>query len=388
MDFGRTVFAHWINYIEGAVMADIKVEGVKRNSSAFLLMMLILLLFFIGFATLMSVLSVSPTGNLTKQLMISFIALTVFLAMSSGAVKASFVDKVLRSRFPAIFLGVALGLSLLTALFGTEINGARRWLFIGGFSIQPSEFLKTAVILFLASFLGNAKHNHDEIKRFAVIVALLLICFFVVLFQRDFSTAFITGVLILFMMLFAGFPLWQFFIIIIGGIITVMGALFSEEYRTERLMQYISGEGSFQSNWAVHAVSNGGWIGCGWGAGTIKARGILPEAESDFIFAVLAEELGFIGVLFLFALILIIGAKALVLADRVKNRPVRFFLVLGIIFLFLTQTLVNLAVVVGLLPTTGIPLPLFSQGGSSLLCIMFMLGLLVHVARTAEDNNG
>lgn len=388
MDFGRTVFAHRIDYFKGAVMADIEIEGVKRNSSGFLLKMLILLLFFIGFVTLMSVLSVSPTGNPVKQLVISFVSLMVFLILSSGGMKAAFVDRVLRSRFPIVFLCVTLILSLITAFFGPEINGARRWLFIGGFSIQPSEFLKTAVILFLASYFGRPYTAKSERKRFVFPLMLMIGCFAVILFQKDFSTALILALLIFSMMLFAGLPLMQFVLIALTVLIGCLIAVFTEEYRRDRVYRFFKGEDNFQSTWAIHAVGNGGWLGCGWGAGTIKARGILPEAESDFIFAVLAEEFGFLGVLFLLLLILLIGARALLLADRVKNRPERFFLVLGIVFLFLSQTFVNLAVVVGLLPTTGIPLPLFSQGGSSLLCTMFMMGLLVHIARNAEDDNG
>lgn len=369
-------------------MADIRIEGVRKNSSGFILMMLILLLFSIGFVTLMSVLSASPGADIGKQIVLSVASLIVFLFMSSGFVKASTVDKILNSRVPFLFLISALLLALITAFFGEELNGARRWLLIGGVSIQSSELLKVAVIIYLSSFFANSRYNQNRRSRFIVASLLICGCFTVVLLQHDFSTAVMICVLILFMMLFARFEIRQILLIVICGVALSAGAVLLEEYRRNRFMNYISGEGNFQSTWAIHAISNGGWLGCGWGAGSIKARGILPEAESDFIFAVLAEEFGFIGVLFLFFLIMVISGKGLFLADKVKYCPVRFFLVLGIIFSFLSQTLVNLAVVVGLLPTTGIPLPMFSQGGSSLMCTMFMMGLLVHIAGAAEEYNG
>ena len=369
-------------------MADIRIEGVRKNSSGFTLMMLVLLLFSIGFVTLMSVLSAAPGASIGKQIILSGISLLIFLFMSSGFVKASTVDRILNSRFPLILLIGALLLALFTAFFGEELNGARRWLIIGGVSVQSSELLKVAVILYLSSFFAHSQYNQNRRSRFIIASILVCGCFGVVLLQHDFSTAVMICVLILFMMLFARFDLWQILLIVFCGITLSAGAVFLEDYRKDRFMNYISGEGNFQSTWAIRAISNGGWLGCGWGAGSIKARGILPEAESDFIFAVLAEEFGFLGVLFLFFLIMVICGKGLFLADRVKHCPARFFLVLGIIFSFLSQTLVNLAVVVGLLPTTGIPLPMFSQGGSSLVCTMFMMGLLVHIAAAAEESNG
>lgn len=388
MDIGGIVLADRTDHVEGAVMADIRIEGVRKNSSGFILMMLILLLFSIGFVTLMSVLSASPNADMGKQIILSSMALAVFLFMSSGFVKASTVDRILNSRLPLIFLAGALLLALVTAFFGEELNGARRWLIIGGVSVQSSEILKVAVIVYLSSFFANSRYNRNRKSRFIVASLLVCGCFGVILLQHDFSTAVMICVLILFMMLFARFEIRQIFLIVICGAALSAGAVLLEEYRRTRFMNYISGEGNFQSTWAIHAISNGGWLGCGWGAGSIKARGILPEAESDFIFAVLAEEFGFFGVLFLFFLVMVISGKGLFLADKVKHCPVRFFLVLGIIFSFLSQTLVNLAVVVGLLPTTGIPLPMFSQGGSSLMCTMFLMGLLVHIAGAAEENNG
>lgn len=235
-------------------MADIEIEGVKRNSSGFLLKMLILLLFFIGFVTLMSVLSVSPTGNPVKQLVISFVSLMVFLILSSGGMKAAFVDRVLRSRFPIVFLCVTLILSLITAFFGPEINGARRWLFIGGFSIQPSEFLKTAVILFLASYFGRPYTAKSERKRFVFPLMLMIGCFAVILFQKDFSTALILALLIFSMMLFAGLPLMQFVLIALTVLIGCLIAVFTEEYRRDRVYRFFKGEDNFQSTWAIHAV--------------------------------------------------------------------------------------------------------------------------------------
>lgn len=369
-------------------MADIRVEGVKRNSSGLLLMMLILLLFSIGFVTVMSVLSCSPTGNLKKQLFISGAALAIFAVTSSGLLKASYVDFFLKSKLPTVILIGTLLLAVYTFLFAENVNGAKRWIEVLGISVQSSEMLKVAVILFLSSFFADPRYAENEKKRHAVIPCVLAVCFCVVLLQHDFSTAVLIGLIGYFMMLFAGYDRRYMILIAAVGIVVSVMAIFGAGYRQTRFQDFITGKENYQSQWAIHAIENGGWLGCGWGAGTIKSRGVLPEAETDFIFAVLAEEIGFLGVLILISLMMIIGGKALFLADRVKNQPGRFFLVLGITFSFLSQTLMNLAVVVGLLPTTGVPLPLFSQGGSSLLCTMFMMGLLVHIARTAEENDG
>lgn len=369
-------------------MADIRIEGVKKNSSGFSLRVLILMLFAIGFVTQMSVLSVLSAAALWKQTAISFAALAIFVLLSlPNRVTASALNRFLNSKAPYWFLAAVVGLAAVTALTGKAANGARRWLEIGGISVQSSELLKVAIILALAAFFDDPVSN-NRTRRFFIVSAVAFVCFGVVVWQSDFSTAVTIYLLILFMMVFANFSIGQLAAFLLFGVGAAVVSILIAPYRCQRILNhYIEGE-IYQTDIAKVAISNGGWFGCGWGAGIIKSSGNLPEAESDFIFAVLAEEFGFLGVLFIFFLIICICAKGLMLADRVKHQPSRFFLVLGIVFLFLSQTLINLAVVVGILPTTGLPLPLLSQGGSSLLCTMFLLGLLVHVAETAEDKNG
>lgn len=370
------------------MMADIRIEEVKRSHSSLSFMILVLLLFSIGFVTLMSVLSSVAQDKMLKQVIYSGVGLSIFLFLSSGFVTKNTVDRILESKFPAIFLGFVLFLCILAPAVGPKVNGAGRWIYIAGLSIQPSELLKAAVIIYMASYLGNYKKTpknlHEKRRRSLHCLFLLGAIFVIIIFQHDFSTALLICCTVFFMMAIGNIPLLHLLNIFFVGLGCIVFAIFSESYRVNRIFSPVWE----QADNSIRAIKNGSWLGCGWGEGIIKWRDLLPEAETDFIFSILAEEFGFLGVLALGVLILIIMVKGVGIANSVKDSPIRVLLVLGILFSYFLQTVINLAVTVKLAPTTGIPLPFFSQGGSSLITTLFMFGLIVHVARTSEETDG
>ncbi len=265
---------------------------------------------------------------------------------------------------------------------GNEAKGASRWLMIGGFSIQPGEMVKFSVIL-AALYFFEEWHALDINKRIKHGLMLLLPIALLIK-QPDFGSFVICFLVVSFIGFMSSFPRKYFyFAMILGSLVGIM-ILFTKAYRVKRMLTYLdpwkNPQGSgFQIIQSYMAFANGSIFGKGLGNSNEKLF-YLPEAHNDFIFSVVGEELGFVGVLFiilLFILMIYLGFK---LSLKLVNRT-SMILAATIIFVLGIQALLNMGVVLGLLPTKGLNLPFISYGGSSLICNFFGLGLLFSIVR-------
>lgn len=294
-----------------------------------------------------------------------------------------------------IWTAVGIALVLLVAVFGfPKINGTRRWISIPGFTLQPSELAKLAVVFFTAALLERRMHRVNDVK-FALLPIGVLLAVFVglIVLQPDFGTsAALTGVVIA--MVFSAGLSFRYLGAVVAVLVPLAGlAIWLEPYRLKRFLIFLDPESDplgagFQLRQSLIAVGSGGVLGRGFMDGVQKLF-YIPEPHTDFIFAVISEELGLIGataILACFVVIAIRGLRASMFA------PDRFgsLLAMGLTAMIAAQAFVNLSVVVGLVPTKGIPLPFVSNGGSSMMVSLFAMGILLNVSQyvSAVDANG
>ena len=282
-------------------------------------------------------------------------------------------------------LGAVCLLLALVLVIGTPVNGARRWFNLGGLGIQPSEFAKLGAVFFTALVLDRRMHRIDEVSYSLLPIAIVVGAMFtLIVLQPDMGTA-LALLLIVGMMVFAaGLGYGR----IVGAALVALPVLLfvivSEPYRMRRLVAFLDPWADLQDDgWQLVqsfiAVGTGGVFGRGLMEGVQKLF-YLPEPHTDFIYAVIAEELGLLGataVLVCFCVIAWRGLRIALLAEDSFGA----FLALGVTTMIAVQALLNISIVLGLLPTTGIPLPLVSSGGSSLLVSMVGVGVLLNVSQ-------
>ncbi|UTY33793.1 putative lipid II flippase FtsW [Treponema putidum] len=361
-------------------------KNIRSEKYDFVFAMSVLLLFGVGFATLYSG-SIYYAQRIfdnhlyfvTKQIkhfILGIIAMTFFL----------FADfSMIRKILPAIMF-VTLIFCLLPFVpgIGEERNGALRWVNIAGFIFQPSELLKLSLILFLANFFDKKKGNYDQ-PLISVITPFIIMSFFALLVYLGndfFGSIFILliGVLMFFI---AGVPLLWFVKAIVSFSPLVILMIVTKEYRMERILSFLDPsrnplDSGFQIQASLNALTSGGFWGQGLGNGIRKIASV-PEIYSDFIFVVWAEEMGFIGVIFYIALLAFFAFFGYRIAFGCKNR-FGAYVSFGAVSCIIIQSLVNCAVVSRLLPATGIPLPFFSSGGSSLVVTFCLCGLVLNAS--------
>jgi cell division protein FtsW len=279
----------------------------------------------------------------------------------------------------------AVAVMLVGVLFSVPVNGTRRWFGIGGLGIQPSELAKMACVLFTALMLERRMHRVDEISYSLLPIAIVIGGMVgLILLQPDFGTA-ISLLLITTVMVFAAGLHYRYFVGCLLAIVPVLYiVLVSAPYRRRRLLAFWDpwadplGDG-FQIIQSLIAVGTGGVFGRGLMAGVQKLF-YLPEPHTDFIFAVISEELGLIGASGILVCFCVITWRGVVVALRAEDK-FGAFLALGLTTMIAAQALVNMSVVLGLLPTKGIPLPLVSAGGSSLLINLLGMGILLNISQ-------
>lgn len=283
---------------------------------------------------------------------------------------------------------VIVGLALVAVLFMAPINGTRRWFGFGGVGIQPSEVAKLVAVLFTAAQLERRLDRIDDL-RYALLPIALVVGLLVglIVLEPDFGTAAILAAVVGMMVVAAGLR-WRYLVYLSLAALPVGAAvLISAPYRVRRLTAFLDpwqdpqGSG-YQIIQSLYAVGTGGVTGRGLMAGVQKLF-YLPEPHTDFIFAVVAEELGLIGASLVVMAFAVITWRGLRIAGRAPDR-FGAFLALGLTGMVAIQAFVNLSVVLGLMPTKGIPLPFFSAGGSSLLINMVGMGILLNVSQHAS----
>ncbi len=268
---------------------------------------------------------------------------------------------------------------------GTVRNGSRSWFGIGSFGIQPSEFTKLGLIIFTAKYLSkNIKDIKDIKKGVLPIIILTVIIFGLIMLQPDFGTGTILVMTIMGILFISGVHLSFFMKIGLVGLLGIVGLIIAAPYRVARILSFINpwkdplGSG-FQIIQSLYAIGPGGLFGFGF-LNSRQKHFYLPEPQTDFIFSIISEEFGFLGVIIVTSLFLIIIIRGFKIARNCKELFGKF-LVSGITFGLSFQTLLNLMVVVGLIPVTGVTLPFLSYGGSSLLITLISMGIILNVSR-------
>ncbi len=284
-----------------------------------------------------------------------------------------------------VFLLAVVLLNFLPPLYG-DVNGASRWIRVGAVSLQPSEFYKVALVLYLASDfvrVEEGRKSHYASSIFIIMVAVMQIigC------QSDFSTTMFIVSLCGAMLFVSKMKFRHLVVLVFIGVLFMLLVLWLEPYRLERLTSHTSGNtdtagSSYQITKAKEALLAGGIFGRGIGSGSYK-MGTLPEAKSDFIFAIVGEELGFVGVLIIILLFAFLAFKGYYIAWNATDKY-KSYVAFGFTTCIFFQMMVNVAVVAELIPTTGITMPFFSQGGTSMLVTMIMCGFLLNISRETD----
>ena len=284
-----------------------------------------------------------------------------------------------------LWVSLAMLVLVLVPGVGVVVNGARRWLGFGPFTVQPSEFAKLALLLFAADLLARrANRVADPQQALRPVLAVFAMMAVLVMIQPNLGTTIILFVMTFVLLFVAGVPGRQ--LGLLGLAAAAAGVLFAiiEPYRMRRITAFFDpwsdpANVGYQNIQSAAAIANGGLVGTGVGQGRAK-YGYLPEADTDFIFSVIGEELGFLGAMVLLVLFLALGAAAIRVAMRAPDR-FGMLVASGIAAWFLFQAVVNIGAAVGVMPTTGVPLPFVSAGGSSLLISLFAAGILCNIAR-------
>lgn len=341
----------------------------------------VLILISLGLVALYSIGVGAEKMNLfSKQLIFVIIGFFVFLFFC-------FLNYVYFRPLAAIFYFVGFFLLLGVLFFGAVFHGTRGWFSFWGINFQPIEFAKLALIIFFAKFFSDRMHLKKDL-RLALQSALLIFVYIgLVFFQPDFGSAII---LILFWFLFLIFSVgirWRHFLLF-TLVFVLISAFFwffiLIDYQKERILTFLnpsldpwkSGYNVFQS---IIAIGSGEFFGKGLGFGAQSQLRFLPSAHTDFIFAVIAEELGFIGVLVLLFAFVLFFYRGFKILSKAEDSFVEM-LVLGILTLIFIETAINIGVALGLAPVIGITLPFISYGGSSLIMHLVMVGILESVA--------
>lgn len=289
---------------------------------------------------------------------------------------------------PGLFIAFGFLILVLIPGIGVVRGGARSWLGIGALGVQPSEFMKLAMILFLALWLSESKLDLSRFTK-GLLPPLLLVfsAFGLIMLQPDLGTGVVLVGAAMIIIYAAGMKLSHLSGLVLAGIAGLAGLILAAPYRLQRITAFLDpwadplGAG-FQSIQSLYAIGPGGLSGLGLGMSRQKYS-YLPEPQTDFIFSILAEELGFIGggaVLFLFLLLMWRGMRTAITAPDTFGS----LLALGIVGLFAVQVIINIGVVIGMMPVTGITLPFISAGGSSLTLMLTSIGILLNISRYAR----
>ena len=284
-----------------------------------------------------------------------------------------------------LVIGIAL-LSLVLVL-GKQVNGSLRWIDLGIFNVQPSELMKLFVVIFVAGYMvRRGEEVRTTVKGFLKPMLILGLVGVLLLLEPDFGSGVVIAFTALGMMFLGGVRIWQFGVLIMVMTLSLVMLAYSSPYRVERLTSFLNPwadpfNSGFQLTQALIAFGRGEWLGVGLG-GSVQKLFYLPEAHTDFLFAVISEETGLLGGLIVIALFCVIIYRALHIGHRALSHEDWFagYLAFGIGLLIGFQALVNIGVNMGVLPTKGLTLPLMSYGGSSVVVTCMACAMLLRIA--------
>ena len=290
------------------------------------------------------------------------------------------IDYKILYKYSKVFILIVIIMLILVIIpgIGTVRNGSRSWFGIGGFGIQPSEFAKLAIIIFASKYLSENKNSRLPI------LFLGLFLFGLIMLQPDFGTGMVLIMIVVSLLFISGMKISFFIRIGLLGVIGITILILIAPYRLKRKLSFLNpwsdplGSG-FQIIQSLYAIGPGGLFGLGLG-NSVQKHFYLPEPQTDFIFAIISEEFGFLGIVIVSILFLTIIISSINIALKSKDLFSKY-LVFGITFWISFQTILNLMVVVGLIPVTGVTLPFLSYGGSSLLILYTSIGIILNVSR-------
>jgi len=359
--------------------------GIKKGSPDMFIFFAVILLLSVGIVMVFSAsyydtLDKDPYYYVRKQMTWGLISLAAMLLMTK-------IDYSRLKPYAAVAFVATLVLLILVLVpgVGVEVKGSRRWINMGFTNLQPSEVMKLCLVVFLARSLGE---RNRRIKHFFTGLGpyLLLLSFIgaLIMMEPDLGTTLAISITTIVMLFVAGMRWIHLIVLAISGLAVGAALIIQEPYRWNRIVGYLdpwahaSKEG-YQTINSLYALGSGGFFGMGLGNSRQKLD-FLPEQHTDFIFAILGEELGFLGAFFVIFLFLLLAWRgyriALTCSDAFGS-----FLAAGITTTIVFQAFINMGVVTGLLPVTGISLPFISYGGSSLLFSMLGIGILLNISR-------
>lgn len=297
------------------------------------------------------------------------------------------IDYQIYYKYANILLLIAFILLILVLIpgIGSVRNGSRSWFGIGSLGVQPSEFAKLCLIIFTSKYLQKSNKFIKDYKKGVIPILLILFLFFgLIMLEPDFGTGMIIVISIIALLFIAGVNMKFFIILGIIGVIGIVGLIIIAPYRMDRITSFLDpwsdplGTG-FQIIQSLYAIGPGGLLGTGF-LNSRQKHFYLPEPQTDFIFSIISEEFGVLGVLIvttLFGILLYRGIKIALNTEDLFGK----YLCFGLIFQIIVQTILNLAVVIGLVPVTGVTLPFLSYGGSSLLISCLSIGILLSISK-------
>jgi cell division protein FtsW len=344
---------------------------------------------FMGLAVLYSVsfhTGLAESGDGLYYFKRQFIGVMFGLVAFAIAVRVP-LKRLLMSAPILFFIFLALIFATRLPGLGTSVNGATRWIQVGPFPLQPSEIMKPILILQGAQIF--ARWTRLTLREKALWLGLFAITLLGILIQPNLSTTALYGITLWLMALAAGLPMFQLGGTAMLGILVAVASISIKEYQRRRIMSFLNPwadpmQDGYQLIQSLLAVGSGGPFGTGFGQSQQKLS-YLPFQHTDFIFSIFSEEFGLIGSLFLIFMLMVYCSLALKVALKTQH-PMHRLIAVGAMVFLVGQSFFHIGVAIGVLPTTGLPLPFFSYGSNSMIASLFIAGLLIRVARETQDS--
>lgn len=350
------------------------------------------LIFFVIIFSLFGILMIFESSNVvafkeyTDKYFFIKEQLKWFLLGMMGLLFASRISykKTYSLSFFLLFLTIVSLLAVFIPGLGIKTLGASRWLKLGPIRFQPSELAKLIMIFYLSAWFSN-----KEKGRFISFIFLIIFVVGLVMLQPDLGTAIILTLISITLYFLSGAPIWHFLILVPSLVVTAFILITTSAYRFRRLTTFLNPNidplgASYHIRQILISLGSGGFWGLGLGASRQKYQ-YLPEASTDSIFAIIGEELGFIGAGIFIVLVLIFLYRLFVVAKKTQDRY-GFLMASGIFTLFASHFLINLGAIVAIFPLTGVPLPFISYGGSNLVISLTAIGLIINISRNLSQN--
>lgn len=363
-------------------------ENKKGRSPDYLLVVLIFILTVFGLIMLSS--ASSDLGKIKFNDTYYYLKHQIFYGLSIGIagffIFSHFYYKNLKKiAVPLLIINIIFLFLVFTPL-GFAHKGASRWIDIGPFSFQPAEFLKLSFIIYFAAWLSNKKFNRLSFTQgFLPLMAIFGFISLLIVMQPATTILLIIIGSAMAMYFVSGAKIWHMALIILIGAVGLALVIYATPYRYERIAAFFGNDfekqetSRYQLNQSLSAIGNGGFFGVGFGKSTTKYK-YLPEPIGDSIFAVIAEELGFVGFILLISIFTAFFIKCFLIAKN-SGDPFAKLVIIGFISVISIQTFIHIAAISGLMPLTGVPLPFISYGGTSLAVFLTMAGIIVNISK-------